>query len=283
VVSENQPRVDSLRTLALQLRDGTLDATQGPINVLTLDEEVEEAKTCPTCLKPLVGLDFSFDVFLEAVGMHNLVQLFTCVLLEKRILLVSRNYTLLTMTAECLRRMIRPFVWSHVYVPVLPRSMLDMLQCPTPFIIGIHSGYAWKHDFPFVTDLVVMDLDMDELSEGDNAEIKQILPTGVRSRLVKRLRAALTRRVSRVDLAVSSQDIQSSKHKEMEIMLAFSEAVKELLFGAANYCYDLNVRGERAVVFDYEAWIDERSDSGDVQLLSLIGETQAFSRWIVDG
>lgn len=59
----------------------------------------------------------------------------------------------------CLRELLYPLQWSHVFIPVLPRSLLDTLMCPTPFLVGIHKSYAFKHDFPYVVDVVIIDLD----------------------------------------------------------------------------------------------------------------------------
>ena len=50
--------------------------------------------------------------------------------------------------------------------------MLETLECPTPFIMGIHSSYAFKRDFPFVLDLVVVNLDLGTLTQQQaNAEM----------------------------------------------------------------------------------------------------------------
>ena len=30
-----------------------------------------------------------------------------------------------------------PFTWQHVYIPILPARLLDILQAPVPFLMGI--------------------------------------------------------------------------------------------------------------------------------------------------
>jgi hypothetical protein len=36
-----------------------------------------------------------------------------------------------------LKALLFPLNWAHVFVPVLPRVVLDSLQFPAPFLIGI--------------------------------------------------------------------------------------------------------------------------------------------------
>lgn len=37
---------------------------------------------------------------------------------------------------ECLIALIFPFRWTNVYIPLLPRGILQVLESPVPFIIG---------------------------------------------------------------------------------------------------------------------------------------------------
>jgi myotubularin-related protein 5/13 len=33
-----------------------------------------------------------------------------------------------------------PFRYTHVYIPLLPAALVEVLCTPTPFIIGVHSS-----------------------------------------------------------------------------------------------------------------------------------------------
>lgn len=33
-----------------------------------------------------------------------------------------------------------PFSWQHTFIPVLPASMIDIVCCPTPFLVGLLSS-----------------------------------------------------------------------------------------------------------------------------------------------
>ena len=52
------------------------------------------------------------------------------------------------MAAETLSALLFPFSWQHVYIPILPARLLDILQAPVPFLIGIDEdvlALAEKH------------------------------------------------------------------------------------------------------------------------------------------
>jgi hypothetical protein len=121
------------------------------------------AATQDTVLGKMVGpalcCDLSLSYLFETLDVRSVLVLLECVLLERKILLVSKHITLLVFVCEALCVIIAPLQWNHVLVPVLPRKLLGNLMCPTPYLIGIHESYAFKHDFPFVVDSVVVNLD----------------------------------------------------------------------------------------------------------------------------
>jgi hypothetical protein len=62
--------------------------------------------------------------------------------LEFSVLLCSSRYSALTAAAEAIRSLLTPLHWVHIYAPVLPRHLLQHLQCPSPFLVGVHAAYA---------------------------------------------------------------------------------------------------------------------------------------------
>lgn len=84
--------------------------------------------------------DISFQPLVQCLDVNNLMKLFTAVLLERRILLRSNKYTLLTLVSEAICHLIFPFRWQHVYIPLLFFSGVDYIDAPTPYMMGLHSG-----------------------------------------------------------------------------------------------------------------------------------------------
>ena len=84
--------------------------------------------------------DISFQPLVECLDVDNLITFFTAVLLERRILLRSDKYSLLTLVSEAICHLIYPFRWQHVYIPLLFFSGVDYIDAPTPYMMGLHSG-----------------------------------------------------------------------------------------------------------------------------------------------
>lgn len=40
---------------------------------------------------------------------------------------------------ECITAMLFPFVWPHVYAPILPVALHHFLDAPVPFVMGLHA------------------------------------------------------------------------------------------------------------------------------------------------
>ena len=112
---------------------------------------------------------------LQVLTLEHVVALFTYVLLERRVLLVSSQLTTLTLVSEALRVLLCPLSWSHVFVPVLPHTLIDTVQCPTPFLMGIHSS-EYTDDLPIVGDMCVCNLDKSTISDVAGATDEHLHP-----------------------------------------------------------------------------------------------------------
>ncbi|CAF0946554.1 unnamed protein product, partial [Didymodactylos carnosus] len=87
--------------------------------------------------KELPLLDFSLLEFFQLLGVKNVVDLFTCALLEHQIILKSSDYTRLMLVAECLTSLFFPFTWTLLYVPIVFTAALVCIDVPVPAIMGL--------------------------------------------------------------------------------------------------------------------------------------------------
>uniref|UniRef100_A0A8D8PXI4 DENN domain-containing protein 5B n=1 Tax=Cacopsylla melanoneura TaxID=428564 RepID=A0A8D8PXI4_9HEMI len=106
----------------------------------------------------LPHFDFPIRQVFMLMGVDVFIQLFTCVLLEKQILICSSDYQKLMLVAESLCCLLFPFKWPHVYVPILPSSMYHFLDAPVPYIMGLHSKES-RVNIPSEFSLCFVDLD----------------------------------------------------------------------------------------------------------------------------
>ncbi|EDO30806.1 predicted protein, partial [Nematostella vectensis] len=119
-----------------------------------------------TCQRPgpneLPLFDYSLKEMFSWLGVENVVELFTCVLLEHQILLLSNSFHRFMLVAEGVVTLIFPFIWQHVYVPILPAALQHFLDAPVPFIMGL---YCASEDFkanlqlPSEASLCLVDID----------------------------------------------------------------------------------------------------------------------------
>ncbi|XP_028916365.1 DENN domain-containing protein 5A isoform X1 [Ornithorhynchus anatinus] len=118
------------------------------------------------CQRPSTGelplFDFPVREVFELLGVENVLQLFTCALLEFQILLYSQHYQRLMTVAETITALMFPFQWQHVYVPILPASLLHFLDAPVPYLMGLHSNGLddrSKLELPQEANLCFVDID----------------------------------------------------------------------------------------------------------------------------
>ncbi|XP_070612474.1 DENN domain-containing protein 5B isoform X2 [Erythrolamprus reginae] len=106
--------------------------------------------------------DYALRETFELLGLENLIQVFTCVLLEMQILLYSQDYQRLMTVAEGITTLLFPFQWQHVYVPILPASLLHFLDAPVPYLMGLQSKEGTdrsKLELPQEANLCFVDID----------------------------------------------------------------------------------------------------------------------------
>jgi hypothetical protein len=48
---------------------------------------------------------------------------------------------------------------QHIFIPVLPETLLDYLSAPMPFLVGVHSSLAPKINGLNLEEVVYCDLD----------------------------------------------------------------------------------------------------------------------------
>lgn len=90
-----------------------------------------------------------FNLNLSRAGIRNVLVLFCAVMTEHKILFHSVSYSRLTEACRALTALMYPFRYNHVYIPLLPAALVEILSTPTPFIMGVHSSLKQE-----TTDLV---------------------------------------------------------------------------------------------------------------------------------
>jgi len=82
-------------------------------------------------------------------------------LAESRIILLSSHTSMLHLASKALVDLLYPITWSGVFIPVLPARLIQAIEAPCPYIVGIERRYE-KVELP-EDDFVLVDLDQDEI------------------------------------------------------------------------------------------------------------------------
>ena len=115
--------------------------------------------TCP--LKGLPPLPHGNAVAMTCriLGAEGMTLLLAATLTENRVLIHSTNMAHVAMVAEVITALIFPFTWQLPYIPVLPKDMLEILEAPLPFFLGVPTVSLQQVDKTLLSDIVVVDLD----------------------------------------------------------------------------------------------------------------------------
>ncbi|KAJ8937763.1 hypothetical protein NQ318_006626 [Aromia moschata] len=107
---------------------------------------------------PSIPENRNLTEYFNAVDTHNMIVIFASMLRERRIIFTSRKLKRLSACVQSANDIIYPMIWQHIFIPVLPMSLIDYLLAPMPFLIGVPSEVLKlrKHE---IGDVVILDAD----------------------------------------------------------------------------------------------------------------------------
>ncbi|XP_074440522.1 MAP kinase-activating death domain protein isoform X33 [Larus michahellis] len=173
-------------------------------------------------------VDFPLHLPLELLGVDACLQVLTCILLEHKVVLQSRDYNALSMSVMAFVAMIYPLEYMFPVIPLLPTCMASaeqLLLAPTPYIIGVPASFfLYKLDFKMPDDVWLIDLDTNRVIIPTNAEALPALPEPEASELKKHLKQALA------SMSLNTQPILNLEkfHEGQEVPLLLGRPQNDL-------------------------------------------------------
>ncbi|XP_052580598.1 MAP kinase-activating death domain protein isoform X18 [Peromyscus californicus insignis] len=173
-------------------------------------------------------VDFPLHLPLELLGVDACLQVLTCILLEHKVVLQSRDYNALSMSVMAFVAMIYPLEYMFPVIPLLPTCMASaeqLLLAPTPYIIGVPASFfLYKLDFKMPDDVWLVDLDSNRVIAPTNAEVLPVLPEPESLELKKHLKQALA------SMSLNTQPILNLEkfHEGQEIPLLLGRPSNDL-------------------------------------------------------
>ncbi|KAG5491175.1 hypothetical protein JIQ42_01072 [Leishmania sp. Namibia] len=77
------------------------------------------------------------DMLVIFPNMDDLFSILADLMLEKHIIIVGPNFSIVSNVVMSLQALVAPFDWMHILIPILPTSLLDVLAAPPPYLVGI--------------------------------------------------------------------------------------------------------------------------------------------------
>ncbi|XP_044057856.1 MAP kinase-activating death domain protein isoform X20 [Siniperca chuatsi] len=175
-------------------------------------------------------VDFPLHLPLELLGVDACLQVLSCILLEHKVILQSRDYNALSMSVMAFVAMIYPLEYMFPVIPLLPTCMASaeqLLLAPTPYIIGVPASFfLYKADFKMPDDLWLVDLDSSKVIAPTNAEILPPLPEPEAGELKKHLKQLLECLVRLT--VITQKQIFSSENKALASMSLNTQPILNL-------------------------------------------------------
>ncbi|CAB1455292.1 unnamed protein product [Pleuronectes platessa] len=172
-------------------------------------------------------VDFPLHLPLELLGVDACLQVLSCILLEHKVILQSRDYNALSMSVMAFVAMIYPLEYMFPVIPLLPTCMASaeqLLLAPTPYIIGVPASFfLYKADFKIPDDVWLVDLDSSKVVAPTNAELLPPLPEPEACELKKHLKQCLVRLT-----VITQKQIFSSENKALASMSLNTQPILNL-------------------------------------------------------
>ncbi|XP_031180094.1 suppression of tumorigenicity 5 protein [Sander lucioperca] len=215
-----------------------------------------------------------FDSLFSCLSVRQVIRVFASLLLERRVIFVADKLSTLSSCMHAVVALLYPFSWQHTFIPVLPGSMLDIVCCPTPFLVGLLSSSLPKLKELPVEEALMVDLGTDRFIRQMDDEA---------SLLPRKLQAALEQALEQRNDIISQDSDSESDEEYNSLNSLVSEAfIRFFLETIGHYSLFItqNERGER--IFQREAFRKSVASKSIRRFLGVFMESQMFAGFIQD-
>jgi DENN (AEX-3) domain len=257
---------------------------------------------CPPEDLPLCPYSLGDSIF-RCLGPRGVLTVLSAALAESRILFFSSDASLLPAVCESLRTLLYPMKWAHVYLPVVPAPLLDLVQAPVPYILGTLSKWMALIPPEFLCDVVLVDLDTGAVDamrskEGlgsPSAALTDMVPSfppKIERWLLCALKEVVAPNADLTEFALptfSSMPSDGSvptpskvKEKDTMIQLIVFDVMANLLRYVPGCIFSLNVgesEGPSHHVFNRPLFLSDCIEDDNRPFLTMLTDTNAFEQF----
>uniref|UniRef100_A0A8R1TTB5 Myotubularin-related protein 5 n=1 Tax=Onchocerca volvulus TaxID=6282 RepID=A0A8R1TTB5_ONCVO len=219
-------------------------------------------------------------LFLQQLGtIYNILTLLCAVMTDHKILFRSSSLSLLADSCYALRSLLYPFDYPHTYVPVLPELLIEYLESPTPYIMGVLNTVRIRY-----TDLdaVIVDLDVGAVYVPPSITIP-VIPQPFHQQLTSSLQMVLFPGLATADYAwkVGQPPFPACEVQDKRIRACFLRFFADLLVGYRCCLEVIRVYTPPLIVFHKSAFLGLRQFSS-CPLIRAFLDSLLFQSFISD-
>ncbi|XP_021192917.3 DENN domain-containing protein 1A isoform X4 [Helicoverpa armigera] len=208
---------------------------------------------CPDSKLPSIPENCNLTEYFSAMDTKCMAGLWAALLHERRVAIVASKPSRLSACVQAANATLFPMSWQHIFIPILPKHLVDYLLAPMPFLIGVPRSVMESVRMSEIGDVVILDVDANELKTPFN-DLE-----GLPSDLVSNLKKALSDKNALGD-AVSR---------------AFLRALVSLIGG---YRDAIKIENGQLITFNPEAFVRTRKNMQP--FLTKILQSQIFRQFI---
>ncbi|XP_050217459.1 uncharacterized protein LOC126668297 isoform X3 [Mercurialis annua] len=106
-----------------------------------------------------------------SLRLENVLTLFAGALLEKQIAVVCSNLGILSASVLSVVPLIRPYQWQSLLMPILPDDMLDFLDAPVPYVVGVKNRTSEVQSK--LTNVILVDVNKNQVKSPTIPQLPQ--------------------------------------------------------------------------------------------------------------
>ncbi|CAF1202768.1 unnamed protein product, partial [Didymodactylos carnosus] len=237
---------------------------------------------------PCTGLSV-YNLFKE-LGIDHVVTIFCAVLSDIKILFFSKSYSKLTDSCKAVEALLFPLKYCYTFIPVLPFDLLEILDAPTPYIVGVHSDQKLQALSNF--DGMWIDLDGSSVHLTDGVKLAP-MPDKMYCRVLTSLFQVLKPDIHMADLAFPTcrtnvkQDGQIADYpkykddinKDKQIRSIFIRLFSELFAGYRSCLLIIRINPKPVISFHKASFLGHHRLVND-EFMQRVLDSMSFHKFI---
>ncbi|XP_010533026.1 PREDICTED: uncharacterized protein LOC104808888 [Tarenaya hassleriana] len=106
-----------------------------------------------------------------SLRLDNVLTVLTSALLEKQIVFICSNLGVLSASVLSIIPLIRPYQWQSLLMPVLPDDMLEFLDAPVPYVVGVKNKTSEVQSK--LANVIVVDVNKNQIKSPSIPQLPQ--------------------------------------------------------------------------------------------------------------